>query len=161
MPSEPSEGIIAPGALRPAPVTHREFSRQGRKSSHPRKTRGIAAQLEKAKVVRNTLGARPWHGKKPTDEQRFKQSASRVRAGLSDLNRPHALRDVLDSLRGCRSQRLNGRISPGPAPIFRPELQPRFQRGNATGGGQSEAQEFFAPRKIEVIDDIDEQEPRL
>ena len=39
--------------------------------------------------------------------------------------------------------------------------EPRFQRGDATGGGQSEAQEFFALRKIEVIDDIDEQEDRL
>ena len=39
--------------------------------------------------------------------------------------------------------------------------EPRFQRGDATGGGQSEAQESFALRKIEVIDDIDEQEDRL
>jgi hypothetical protein len=42
-----------------------------------------------------------------------------------------------------------------------PRCGAAFSARQCDGRRESEAQEFFAPRKIEVIDDIDEQEHRL
>jgi hypothetical protein len=67
MPSEPSGGFIAPGVLRPAQLSHAEISRRGGKSKSAAKLTASLRNLEKAKAIRNALGARPWHRKKPSD----------------------------------------------------------------------------------------------
>jgi hypothetical protein len=67
MPSEPSGEFIGPAVLRPAPMSHAEFSRRGGQAKSDAKRRASLVNLEKAKLVREELGARPWHGKKSTD----------------------------------------------------------------------------------------------
>jgi len=67
MPTEPSGGLIAPGVLRPAQLSHAEISAKGGRARTAAKLAASLRNLEKAKAIRNALGARPWHGKKPSD----------------------------------------------------------------------------------------------
>jgi hypothetical protein len=65
MPTEPNgEGSgSVPGVIRPPQLSHLEISAKGGRA----KSRASLANLEKAKLVQEAIGARPWHGKKSTD----------------------------------------------------------------------------------------------
>ena len=69
MPSEPNgEGSgSVPGVIRPPQLSHLEISAKGGRAKSEAKRRASLANLEKAKLVREAIGARPWHGKKSTD----------------------------------------------------------------------------------------------
>jgi hypothetical protein len=62
MASEPNgEGFISPAVLRPVTLSHKEVSRRGGKSKSAAKREASLRNLEKAKAVRESIGARPWH----------------------------------------------------------------------------------------------------
>ena len=65
MPSEPSGEFISPAVARPAPMSHAEVSRRGGQAKSEAKRRASLVNLGKAKLVRDKLGARPWHKAKP------------------------------------------------------------------------------------------------
>ena len=69
MPTEPNgEGSgSVPGVIRPPQLSHLEISAKGGRAKSEAKRRASLANLEKAKLVREAIGARPWQGKKSTD----------------------------------------------------------------------------------------------
>ena len=65
MASEPSGEFISPAVvLRPAPMSHAEVSRRGGQAKSEAKRRASLANWQKAKLVRDKLGAKPWHKEK-------------------------------------------------------------------------------------------------
>jgi hypothetical protein len=67
MASEQSGRIVAPDVLQPPQLSHAEMSAKGGRARSPAKIAASLRNLEKAKAIRDALGARPWHKKKPSD----------------------------------------------------------------------------------------------
>jgi hypothetical protein len=65
---EPSGGFIAAaGVVRPPQPTHAEISSKGGRARTAAKIAASRRNLEKAKSIRDALGARPWHRKKKSN----------------------------------------------------------------------------------------------
>jgi hypothetical protein len=63
MPSEPRGGefVAVPGVVRPPELSHHEISAKGGRARTAAKLEAARRNLAKAKLVRDQLGAWPWH----------------------------------------------------------------------------------------------------